>query len=137
MKISNKLEYALRALAQIGYSYGSGRLAHIEELARDEDIPQNYLIQILNKLRTGGLLKSKRGKSGGYTLAKAPSEISLLDIATVIDAELLAGKATLAGQSGVRVVEVWGNFSSQIKALLRGIPLSALSRPESVPQYDI
>ena len=71
MKLSHKLEYACRVLAQLGLTYGQGKLAHIETLASAEAIPANYLVQILNELRGAGLIVSKRGKQGGYALARS------------------------------------------------------------------
>ncbi|MDR3228969.1 MAG: Rrf2 family transcriptional regulator [Puniceicoccales bacterium] len=137
MKISSKLEYAFRALARIACSYGTKELAHIEELARAEEIPQNYLIQILNELRVGGLLKSKRGKSGGYQLAKAPSEITLAAIATVIDSEMLNGKVALRGMSGPRISEVWGEISGKVKNILDKTTLATLANRDDVREWVI
>ena len=59
MKISRKLEYACRVLAQLGRHQGQGSLVHIDCLAQAESIPSNYLVQILNELRTKGLITSK------------------------------------------------------------------------------
>ena len=58
MKISRKLEYACRVLAQLGRHQGVGSLVHIDLLAQAESIPSNYLVQILNELRTSGLISS-------------------------------------------------------------------------------
>ena len=65
MKLSHKLEYACRVLAQLARTHGQEKLAHIDELAEAEKIPANYLVQILNELRNAGLIISKRGKQGG------------------------------------------------------------------------
>ena len=89
MKLSHKLEYACRVLAQLGRSYGQEKLAHIDRLAEAEAIPANYLVQILNELRTSGLITSKRGKQGGYALAHEPGKISLAQIIHAVDSELL------------------------------------------------
>ncbi|MDR2862712.1 MAG: Rrf2 family transcriptional regulator [Puniceicoccales bacterium] len=138
MKISLKLEYACRVLAQMGRLYGGGQLAHIEELAKIEAVPQNYLVQILNELRTGGLLLSRRGKQGGYTLAKPPTEISLHSIVTIIDPDLLESKVSLKGQSGTQVAEVWADISSKFKKALQKATLASLiSRYNAAALYDI
>ena len=89
MKLSLKVEYACRVLAQLSRTYGNNKFSHIDALAKMEEIPANYLVQILNELRNGGLINSRRGKQGGYSLAKPPSEITLYEVVTVIDGELL------------------------------------------------
>jgi hypothetical protein len=72
VKISVKTAYACRVLAQIARLHGTGELAHVEALAKVEAVPPNYLAQILSELRDGGLITSRRGKSGGYALAGRP-----------------------------------------------------------------
>lgn len=107
MKLSHKLEYACRVLAQLGRTYGQDRLAHIETLATAEVIPANYLVQILNELRGAGLIVSKRGKQGGYALARAPQKISLTQIVEAVDGELLERSFEDSGHSGARVASIW------------------------------
>ncbi|MDQ8194261.1 Rrf2 family transcriptional regulator [Coraliomargarita sp. SDUM461004] len=107
MKLSHKLEYACRVLAQLGRTHGQGKLAHIETLASAEAIPANYLVQILNELRNAGLIVSKRGKQGGYALAREPKRITLIEIVEAVDGELLERNFEDAGHSGQRVAEIW------------------------------
>ena len=80
MKISLKVDYACRVMAELARSHGSGGLAQIEQLAEAEAVPPSFLAQILLKLRDSGLITSRRGNQGGYTLARSPDEISLYDI---------------------------------------------------------
>ncbi len=107
MKLSHKLEYACRVLAQLGRTYGQDKLAHIETLAAAEVIPANYLVQILNELRGAGLIVSKRGKQGGYALARAPRNISLTQIVEAVDGELLERSFEDSGHSGARGASIW------------------------------
>ncbi len=138
MKISLKLEYACRVLAQMGRRYGSGEWAQIEELAQIENVPRNYLVQILNMLRTGGLLDSRRGKQGGYTLARPPAEISLHDVVAIVEPELISSRAALEGESGPQVAEVWNTLSSRIAAYLKKTTLTALiATYNDAAMYDI
>jgi Rrf2 family protein len=94
-----KVEYACQVLAQLGYTVNSPELPHIDDLAEAESIPSNYLVQILNELRTAGLINSKRGKQGGYALARKPSEISLYDIVKAVEGEVLAHSSAGDGAS--------------------------------------
>lgn len=138
MKISLKLEYACRVLAQMGQRYGSGEWAQIEELAQVESVPRNYLVQILNMLRNGGLLDSRRGKQGGYTLAKPPAEITLHDVVAIVEPELISARAALEGESGPQVAEVWNTLSVRIAAYLKKTTITALiATYNDAAMYDI
>jgi Rrf2 family protein len=76
MKLSKKGEYALRALIELGMAQDVGReLVQVTELATNEQLPIKFLEQILVDLRSGGFVESRRGKFGGYRLAKPAREI--------------------------------------------------------------
>ena len=61
----------------------------IEEIARKESIPANYLVQILIELKSKGLIQSRRGKAGGYVLAKLPREITVGDVLRAVQGDVL------------------------------------------------
>jgi len=82
MRISKKAEYALRALVAMARG---PRWIQIQELSRQENIPVKFLEQIMLSLKQGGLLTSKRGVGGGYSLRMKPPEISIGDVVTIID----------------------------------------------------
>lgn len=107
VKLSVKAVYACRVLAQIARMHGTGELAHVENLARLEAVPANYIAQILSELREGGLITSRRGKTGGYALARPPEDISLYDIITLVDDDVLELGGDGKGQSGRRVQQAW------------------------------
>lgn len=121
MKLSVKVNYACRVLAQLSRLHGTQELAHIERLAEAEAIPANYLVQILSELRNGGLINSRRGKQGGYALARAPEEISLFDIVKLIDGEILELSGASAGQSGRRVGQVWQEVRRALEEKTRAV----------------
>jgi Rrf2 family protein len=123
VKLSHKLEYACRVLAQLGRKYGQDKLAHIETLATAEAIPANYLVQILNELRGAGLIISKRGKQGGYALARAPQKIALTEIVEAVDGELLERSFEDSGHSGARVASIWSDVGECFEAKLRAYTL--------------
>lgn len=85
MRISRKAEYALRALVAISRHPKSWQ---IQELSTKENIPVKFLEQILLSLRHGGLLTSKRGVGGGYSLRKAASEIKVGEVIRILDGPL-------------------------------------------------
>ncbi len=89
MKLSKRGEYALRALIDFGVAQALGRpLLQVSELASKEGLPIKFLEQILMQLKAAGYLESKRGKHGGYLLARPPENISMGQVARLIDGPL-------------------------------------------------
>ena len=84
MRISRRAEYALRALLLIAKDQKE-KVHQIQELSDRGNIPVKFLEQILLKLRNEGLLASKRGVGGGYSLRKRPSDIVILDVVELLD----------------------------------------------------
>jgi Rrf2 family protein len=87
VKISVKVDYACRVMAELARLHGSGELAQIEHLAKTEVVPASFLAQILGKLRTHVLIVRRRGTQGGFTLARPPEAISLYDILLAVEGE--------------------------------------------------
>lgn len=119
MKLSLKVEYSCQVLAQLGYTLETPELPHIDELAQAEGVPSNYLVQILNELRTAGLIRSRRGKQGGYALARKPVEITLYDIVVAVEGEVLAHSSPGKGESSKRMTEVWSTVVEQFSEILK------------------
>jgi len=126
MKLSLKVGYACQVLAQLGHSYGRGELPHIEDLAKAEEIPSNYLVQILNELRNAGLIVSRRGKQGGYALAREPKAISLLDIVRGMEGELLEFNEAGAGASAGATAAVWREVAAAMEEKARSYTVEDL-----------
>jgi Rrf2 family protein len=89
MKASVKSDYACRAVEALALHHPSARPLRIEEIAAREAIPANYLVQILIELKSKGLIQSRRGKAGGYALAKAPREITVGDVLRAVQGDVL------------------------------------------------
>ena len=123
MKLSVKVDYACRVLAQMARSHARGELAHIDELAKVESVPANYLVQILSELRNGGIIASRRGKQGGYILARPPEDITLYDIVKLIEGDLLELSGDVRGQSGRRVQQIWRDIRTTFEAKCKGYTL--------------
>lgn len=89
MKISKRGEYALRALIDFGIAQELGRpLLKIGELVEKEHLPVKFLEQILTQLKQAGYIDTKRGKSGGYFLAKPAKDVSFGHVIRLIDGPL-------------------------------------------------
>jgi len=87
MKLSLRGEYALRALIVLGLNYGDS-VVRIQTISKQQNIPKRFLEQILNDLKLGGVLESKRGVAGGYRLSKPPEEINLATVIRQIEGPL-------------------------------------------------
>jgi len=89
MRISKRGEYALRALIHLGLAQSAGRsTVQISEMAAEDNIPVKFLEQILVQLRNARFLESRRGKAGGYSLAKPMHEIRIGDVVRLLDGPL-------------------------------------------------
>jgi Rrf2 family cysteine metabolism transcriptional repressor len=87
LSITTKSPYAVRALAELARSGGAGPVP-IGELARRRDIPVQFLEQLFAGLRRAGILKSQRGVKGGYSFARDPSTVTVLEVVELLDGPL-------------------------------------------------
>jgi len=86
MKLSKRGEYALRALIDFGIAYELGRpLLKIGELVEKERLPVKFLEQILLEMKRHGIVHSRRGKLGGYSLLMPPEKITYGQVLRIID----------------------------------------------------
>lgn len=127
MKISQKLEYACRALAQLAKRHDGRSLTRLEDLAQCEAVSANFLVQILNDLRRAGLVDSRRGQAGGYLLARAPENVTLRQVVEAVDPVLLQCTVSSDGQSGQSVRHGWKQVSDTLCQALDQITLDTLA----------
>ena len=85
MKDGSRGDYGLRALVFLAASVELGKPVQIHAIAERQQIPEDYLRQLLVQLRAAGLVKSVRGPHGGYLLAKTPAEISMGEVIEVLE----------------------------------------------------
>jgi Rrf2 family protein len=89
MKVTKKGEYALRALIDLAVAHRNGRVMLTQkEIAQKENIPLPFLEQIFSQLRENGLVDGKRGKGGGFFLARPAENITLGEVVRLIDGPL-------------------------------------------------
>jgi Rrf2 family protein len=87
LTISNKSRYGITALLALAEFYNSGLLP-IKDIASRCDIPHQFLEQIFNRLGKAGIIKSTRGKNGGYELATPPEQITVLHIVNALEGDI-------------------------------------------------
>ena len=137
MRISQKLEYACRALAQLAKRFDGRTITRPDELAQREAVSANFLVQILNDLRRAGIINSRRGKAGGYQLARPPESINLREIVEAVEPTLLQFSSQAEGESGSSVRHVWESVSARIQHQLEAIDLRQLAERGGEPMYYI
>lgn len=99
MHITYKGDYALKAVLDLALHYDKG-VVTIHDLAKRTDTPIKFLEQVLLDLKKGGFVESRRGKVGGYLLAKAPTQIKLGDIVRFVDGPIEPLACVERGYSG-------------------------------------
>lgn len=88
LKVSQKLEYAMRAMIELANRRDEGVLVPAREIAERQQVPLRFLEQQLGALSKAGLVESFRGAGGGCRLARDPAEITVADIADAIEGQM-------------------------------------------------
>lgn len=107
MKLSVKSDYAARAINGLARHYPAGQAQTAEALATQFGVPPNYLVQILIELKSNQIVKSVRGKAGGYLLARPPAEITMGDVLRAIHGEVFDSPALSDAQCPPELREAW------------------------------
>jgi Rrf2 family protein len=86
MRVSNRLDYAVRALVELALADRQRPMA-AREIASRRQIPEAFIHQVMASLARAGMVKSTRGPSGGHELAISPERITIAAVARAVDAE--------------------------------------------------
>src|SRR5271166_2152868 len=122
MRMSAKAEYAVRAMVQLATAT-SGTLVKTEDLAQAQGIPPQFLVDILTNLRTDRLVRSHRGREGGYELARPGNEISVADVLRCIDGPLASvrdvglGELPYSGPTAA-LTDAWRALRASMRSVL-------------------
>ena len=106
-------------------------------MAQREAVSANFLVQILNDLRRAGLIESRRGKSGGYLLARPPDAITLRQVVDAVDPSLLQCSVARRGQSGQSVRLAWDQIAKSLQQTLDQITVETLAHNPGGPMFHI
>jgi Rrf2 family protein len=136
MKLSLRGEYALRALVVLGLNHGEN-VVKIQAISKEQNIPKRFLEQILNDLRSAGVVESKRGIAGGYRLSKPPEEISLAFVIRHFEGPLAPvkcvsenyyAKCTCPDESKCGIRSVMKDVREAIVKILEGVSVAELCK---------
>ena len=121
MKLSVKADYACRAVAALAHHHPNQEPMRIDDIAGHEAIPANYLVQILIELKRNGLIRSRRGKAGGYVLAKPPGEISVGDVIRAVHGEVIELSSLAGSACPEEIRRVWHRIKTATEKTADGI----------------
>lgn len=91
-------DYALRGMVYLAKK-SPGRLAMASEIAAAEDMPEYFFSKIFQLLAKSGLVNSFRGSNGGFMLARAPEEISVVEVVEVVDGPIATSKCAISPEA--------------------------------------
>jgi Rrf2 family protein len=126
MRVSQRLDYALRALVYLagrrrrGYTSGA-------EIATHLGLPQRVVEQQLSQLSRAGILRSRRGAGGGHQLARQASEISVADVVRAIDGDVLDAPRT----AGSATADFWARSADSLGVYLQGTTVAMLAEEQA------
>ena len=132
VRITAKADYAVRAAAELAAAQPDGVPVKGEQLARAQDIPQNFLENILTELRRAGIVRSRRGADGGYQLAQPAARISVADVLRAVEGPLAAVQGVqpqdLAYEGAAEhLPEVWVALRAGLRGVLEHVTLADLA----------
>lgn len=128
MRMSAKAEYAVRAMTQLAAA-SPGSLVTTDELARAQGIPAQFLADILSDLRSDRLVRSHRGRDGGYELSRPPDQISVADVLRCIDGPLASVRDMALGDlqysdSSAALADLWRALRASMRLVLERTSLA-------------
>ena len=147
MNISMKSRYAVRALTELARreQVEPGRPVRLGDLADSRDMPLQFLEQVFAALRRAGVVRSRRGAAGGYSLARPPAEITVLEVVAALDgvpspAECTQGLCDRADTCGAS--SVWIEAQQALEKVLGSTTIGDLLQREEAlreraPMYQI
>ena len=146
MKISTRARYGTRLMLELALYYGQ-KAVLLKDIAKNEEISEKYLSQIIIPLKAAGLVNSFRGAHGGYVLAKAPGQITLGDVVEILEGGLdllsCVGNGSVCNRASICATrDIWSLLGEKISQTLNSITLKDLvsihkEKEEKVLMYNI
>jgi Rrf2 family protein len=131
MRVSTRGRYGLRVMIELASRFGKGPV-QMATVARSLGISRKYLHSLLTSLRAAGLVQSTRGASGGYELARPPSEITASELVHVLEGTLAPVECVQDGKFCKRSAtciarDVWRDMGEAMEKVLVGLNLQQLA----------
>lgn len=133
MRITSSVEYATRLMVTLAREHGRPPLS-AERLAETDNVPVDYVSQLLAKMRRAGLVVGRRGSAGGYALSRPPADITLGQVVRAVDGTVFedvcaryeAGSRDCRHQSHCAISPVWSRLGAMVTRYFDGVTLAAI-----------
>ncbi|HSW10666.1 MAG TPA: Rrf2 family transcriptional regulator [Bacillota bacterium] len=147
MQLSSRTEYAARALIALAREGAGESPVQLADLAAGQELPLDYLAQLVGTLKSGGLVATRRGPGGGLLLARPPGDVSLAEVVQLMEGSFSpaecggeADRCRRADRCALR--EAWDDLARAIAEALGRHSLASLARRQdelcrSSPMYHI
>ena len=146
MRLSTRGRYGARLMLELALQYPKGPVL-LKDIAKRQEISEGYLEHLLPALKTAGLIRSTRGAHGGYTLAKAPAEITLQEIIQALEGSLSPVQCAETPDICPRVKfcvtrDIWKELGEKICQVLQSVTLKDMverqkEKEQPIPMYNI
>ena len=133
MKITSSMEYATRLMVSLAKVHGQQAVT-ADKLSQAENVPVDYVNQLLLRLKRAGLVISHRGSAGGHALSRSPDKVTLGEVLRAVEGKIFedvcekykAAERDCHHQSGCSISPVWQKLGAMIETYFDGITLAAL-----------
>ncbi|MFA6091404.1 MAG: Rrf2 family transcriptional regulator [Elusimicrobiota bacterium] len=134
MRITSSVEYATRVMVRLS-ALPPDETATAENLSEAENIPRDYIDQLMLRLRRAGLVLSRRGAQGGYALAKPADKISVSMIVCAVEESVFdlicerfaRGEKRCSRSAGCGIRPTWGRLAKTVETFLEGVSVAQLA----------
>ena len=126
MKLSVKSDYAARAVLGLARHYPERAALRMEDVADEQGVPPKYLPQILIELKARGIVRSVRGKEGGYLLARAPADITLGDVLRAVEGPLFESPALGDSHCPAELRRAWQKLQRSLEDAAEAITFAQM-----------
>lgn len=125
MRVSGRIDFAIRAAVELAAREGT---VPLDDLAQAQDLPKEYVRSAMRDLRRAGIVASRRGHDGGYSLSRDPADVTLADIIRAVDGpltEVRGERPDHVNYSGVAAPlrDVWLALRANERLILEAVTL--------------
>jgi len=136
LKVSTKGRYGMRIMIDLAQHYTDGKCTNREIIAKEQNLSKKYIHNILTVLRDRGFVKACRGKQGGFTLARRPAEISILEVLEALEGPIVlvdcvCDRKICNMSAKCLTINLWEDMGNMLKDFLASMTLESFIKKYS------